>query len=291
MNRREIADEIKQVTKDKILVEWNKLKNMTFEELDNINGRSRLGCDLLDYYFFINRLETIGNKGINFFDFLNDIEKYKEKKYIQTLINYCIKNNRYNNSLIKRYYYCYGLCFGRINGFKITNAMNIYHKFNPHTILDPFCGFGGRLVAALLLNINYIGIDINTELENGYNNLLSDFSDKHNSNVKLIFKDSNLIDYSEYKYDMVFTSPPYENIEVYQKNKILSLDEWNLFYNSVFRKIWDNLSSPGIYMININANIYNKILVNMFGECHEKILLKKSNRNNYHEYIYMWKKV
>ena len=45
----------------------------------------------------------------------------------------------------------------------------------------------------------------------------------------------------------------------------------------------------GIFAINIHKKIY-AILVKMFGECNEKILLTKSSRNNYVEYIYVWTK-
>ena len=74
---------------------------MTLEDLENVGGRSKIGCDIIDYYFFTERLHTIGNKGINFFNFLRDIEEYKKKHYIQTLLTFCEKNNRYKDSLIK----------------------------------------------------------------------------------------------------------------------------------------------------------------------------------------------
>ena len=116
----EISSNIKAIPLDKVKREWSKLSNMTLEDLENIGGRSKVGCDTVDYYFFTERLHTIGNKGINFFEFLRDIEEYKKKKYIQTLLTFCETNNRYKDSLLKRYYYIYGLCFGRINAFKIT---------------------------------------------------------------------------------------------------------------------------------------------------------------------------
>ena len=77
---------IKSISFDKIKHEWNSLTNITLEELENIGGRSKVGCDIIDYYFFTERLHTTGNKGINFFDFLKDIEYYKKKHYIQTLL-------------------------------------------------------------------------------------------------------------------------------------------------------------------------------------------------------------
>lgn len=290
MNNIEISKEIKNISLKKVFSEWNKLSNLTSNDLRTLNGRNRLGCDLLDYYFFFERLETIGNKGINFFNFVENIEYYKTKKYIQTLIHYCDKNNRYNDSIYKRYYYIFGLCFGRINGFKITNAMQIYNKYNPKTILDPFCGFGGRLVAALLLNINYIGIDLNYDLKNKYNQLLNDFKDKYTCNVELLFQDCLNVDYENKTYDMVFTSPPYENIEVYKHSKILTHEEWIDFYKRIFQKLWEHLQYNGIYAININKKIFNKVLLPLFGTPRETILLKKSNKNEYTENIYIWVK-
>ena len=39
--------------------------------------------------------------------------------------------------------------------------MEIYHLFNPHTVLDPTMGWGGRLVGACVLDVpKYIGIDL-----------------------------------------------------------------------------------------------------------------------------------
>lgn len=294
MNKSQIVKELKDVAIEDVYKEWSLIKGLTPEEIQNINGRSRLGCSLIDYYFFEHRLETIGNKGINFFTFVDNIEFYKTKKYIQTLLTYCENNNRYKDSAIKKYYYCYGLCFGRINAFKITNALQIYNIYKPIVaVLDPFCGFGGRLVGAMLKNINYIGIDLNTDLEPSYKKLLADFSDKTDAKIDLIFKDANTIDYSKFKYDMVFTSPPYENIEIYKHMERKSVEEWSVFYKQVFQKLWDNLdsSNQGTYIININENIYNKILQPLFGPALETILLKKSSKNNYKEYIYIWKKV
>ena len=294
MNKLQILKDIKDISFESVLKEWSEIKKKSQEEIQNINGRSRLGCNVIDYYFFEQRLETIGNKGINFYQFVEQIEFYKTKKYIQTLLTYCENNNRYNDSLIKRYYYCYGLCFGRINAFKITNSLQIYNTYQPNiAVMDPFCGFGGRLVAAMMKNINYIGIDLNKDLELGYQKILHDFGYKTTSNVKLLFQDSNTIDYSIYKnkYDMVFTSPPYENIEIYKYSEKKTNEEWSKFYKEIFQKLWDNLTPMGTYIININEKIYIKILEPLFGHALETILLKKSNKNDYKEYIYIWKKV
>jgi DNA modification methylase len=280
---------LKEISFDSIIKEWNIIKIMSLEELNAITDKSKLGCNIIDYYFFEERLKTKGNKGINFYEFLQDIEIYKTKRYIQTLLSYCDKNNRYNDNIYKRYYYIYGLSFGRVNAFKIINALKIYKTYNPTHILDPFCGFGGRLVAAKMLNMQYTGIDINHDLQPCYNKLLYDFSFNKQCNT-LYFKDCLTVDYSKINYDMVFTSPPYENIEVYPNNPIMTIKEWSVFYNKIFKLLWDNLKK-GYYIININAKIYNKILVPLLGECLYKHILTKAKRNNYVEYIYVWHKI
>ena len=283
-----ISNEIKNIQFEIVLKEWNLLKQLSSDSIQNINGRSKIGCNFIDYYFFINRIETIGSKGINFFDFLKNIEFYKSKKYIQTLLSFCEKNNRYTDSEIKKYYYCYGLCFGRINAFKITNAIQIYQQFKPITVLDPFCGFGGRLTGALLLDINYIGIDLNIDLEQGYKKLITDFGNKSNSTVRLFFQDSLKIDYSQFKYDMVFTSPPYRNIEIYKYSEKRSIEEWTTFYNAIFKILWANLELHGTFIININETIYHSVLEPLLGPASIKNLLKKTDKNKYKEYIYIW---
>ena len=291
MDKSQIIKELINVSLLDAKKDWLELHSLSSNELENLNGRSRIGCKILDYYFFEERIETIGNKGINFFNFVNDIEFYKTKKYIQTLLTYCNNNNRYNDSVIKQYYYCYGLCFGRINAFKITNALQIYNRYSPNiAVMDPFCGFGGRLVGAMIKNINYIGIDLNSDLEPGYNKLIQDFSDKTQSKITLAFQDSNTIDYSKYNYDMVFSSPPYENIEIYKHMEKKTPDEWNKFYKEIFQKLWDNLQPGGTYIININEKIYKKVLEPLFGSAIESILLKKSSKNDYKEFIYVWTK-
>uniref|UniRef100_A0A6C0H8W6 Uncharacterized protein n=1 Tax=viral metagenome TaxID=1070528 RepID=A0A6C0H8W6_9ZZZZ len=287
----EICLQIKNISYNKVLTEWTKMTNLIQEKQD-LNGRSKLGCDFLDYYFFAHRLETIGNKGINFFDFLENIEYYKTKKYIQTLLTFCDEKNRYVGEEIKKYYYIYGLCFGRCNAFKITNALEFYQKYKPTHILDPFCGFGGRLVAAMLLGTDYTGIDLNVDLKTGYDKLLNDFQNKTASNISLIYHDSKEVDYKKFNYDMIFTSPPYENIEIYKNGEKKTNDEWLEFYKIVFQNTWDGLLPGGIYAININSTIYEKSLLPLLGACHEKIELKKSTRNTkYKEYIYIWRKL
>jgi len=291
----EISANIKTIPFDKVKREWNILSNMTLEDLENIGGRSKVGCDTIDYYFFTERLHTIGNKGINFFDFLRDVEDYKKKKYIQTLLTFCENNNRYRDSLLKRYYYIYGLCFGRINAFKITNALCIYKKYPCTRVIDPFCGFGGRLAAAAMMKIEYRGFDINHNLKAMYTFMINDLIDEDKrEKTTMSVANSDDIDYGEYAktypYDMVCTSPPYKNIEIYRGSSKRSPQEWEGFYRRIFLSLWEGLCCGGFFIININTDVYETVLLKLFGECQDKFLLVKTKKNSYDEYVYIWKK-
>jgi hypothetical protein len=285
-------EEIKKINFNVVKKEWDTIKNISNDDLEKLGNRSRLGCNLIDYFFFKHRLATVGNKGINFYQFIENIEYYKTKKYIQTLLDYCIKTNKYKDSLIKQYYYCYGLCFGRINAFKITNVIEVLNKYpSKISVLDPFAGFGGRMVGSLIKGYNYIGIDSNVNLKESYDALLNtEYFNLDISKVTMIFDDCLNIDYTKYKYDVIFTSPIYYNIEVYENMEKKTIKEWDLFYNKIFHVLFENLMINGWFIININENIYNKILVPLFGIAHDFIMLKKVNKNNYKEYIYVWQK-
>jgi hypothetical protein len=288
------AAELKTTTLAAVRREWAKVTAMSLDELEALTGRSKLGCNIVDHYFFAERLITVGKKLINFLEFVENIEYYKTKKYIQTLLTFCEENNRYADSMLKRYYYIYGLCFGRINGFKVTNALAIYKRYEPKRVLDPFCGFGGRLIGAMMANVAYRGYDLNRFLSPLFRDLLTDFAGEHAAGSAISFRDSTVIDYEEfantYPYDMVFTSPPYKNIEIYRCSKKQTSAWWDEFYHRVFSGTWAGLAPGGYFIINISEDVYISSLVPLLGECREKTLLTKTKKNSYNEYIYTWVK-
>jgi DNA modification methylase len=133
-----------------------------------------------------------------------------------------------------------------------------------------------------------MGIDTNFNLLDGYEKLQRDLV--HKNNISIMFRDAAKVDYSTLFYDLVLTSPPYYNIELYNGTAKKSKEEWNEWYRLVFRKTWDGLAINGHYCLNINDEIYNSICVQLFGEPTDTIPLKMSGRNKYKENIYVWKK-
>jgi len=101
------------------------------------------------------------------------------------------------------------------------------------------------------------------------------------------------VDYSLIYYDMVFTSLPYYNIEIYgNKKQYDTKKEWNeQFYKPIIERTYKYLQNGGIYALNVPDEIYNNVCVHVLGQCSEKIeLYKRKRNNNYHEWIYVWRK-
>jgi hypothetical protein len=64
------------------------------------------------------------------------------------------------------------------------------------------------------------------------------------------------------------------------------------FYIPLFTKTYDSLSTNGIFVINVCSEIYEKVLIPLFGDAQEMIPYKKlkKRQSNYLEMAYIWKK-
>ena len=109
------------------------------------------------------------------------------------------------------------LQWGSVNTMRAAAAIHMYKKYNATKVLDFTAGWGARMIAAMALDIDYIGIDSNTSLKPGYEKLIKLLKPYTNSKVKMIWSEAQKVNLSKVgKYDYVFTSPPYEYLEVYE---------------------------------------------------------------------------
>lgn len=299
MREEEIIKELSTINENDIIEDYNKLLNISNNN-KNLNN-SKIGSNIVNFFTLKERLNTIGNHHINFFQFLDRLPEYENKKYIQKMVKYYKTTpEKRNTSEIKMWYRIFSLYFGSINIFKPLTAINIYNKFECSKILDPTMGWGGRLVGACVLNKKeYIGIDSNKNLREPYKQMVNFLSKYSKTKIKLFFCDSLNIDYSLLDYDMVFTSPPYYNKEIYTSMKIYKTkEEWEQnFYYPLFNKTYFSLKRGGFFCLNIPIEIYEKVCIPILGKYHYKYPLEFSKRNitaknkRYKEYIYCWHKL
>jgi len=294
-----IAKNIKLITLKDVAEDFNKLKMLGVDIMKNncsISPRCQIGNNVVDYFTFLERLNTKGKYDMNFFEFITNIDEFKKKKFISNMLKYYEdvknKNKTKNNYVVLKE--VYNICISAINIFRPLVAMEIYAKYNPKSVLDFTCGWGGRLVGACALNIpNYIGIDINSNLLNPYLEMKHFLNSVSETNIDIFFEDASKFNYSKVVYDMVLTSPPYYFLEKYSNNeKYNSKTEMkNKFYIPVFSNTYKYLQKGCHYCLNINKEIYEDICIPIFGEATDRIPLKKSKRQNkYEEFIYVWYK-
>jgi hypothetical protein len=287
--KRKLAYEMKPITKEQMRESYLDLAQESIPPETSLKGNK-----FVDYFTFVFRLETAGNKGISFWDFWENKTFYMKKQYVKNFLKLTDKK------LIHKMFDVFRLYFGSVGMFKPVLAMHIYDRYKPKSVLDFTMGWGGRLVGASALNVpSYIGIDMNPQLEQPYKKMVKELKSLgSNTKIKLIFKDALTVDYSKLNYDCVFTSPPYYNTEIYIGSRKMTEADWNEnFYIPLFSKTYKNLKSGGYYILNIPISVYENVCVGLFGKAHEKIpmfaprpMSKKLKQSEYKEYIYVWRK-
>jgi hypothetical protein len=268
-------------------------------------GLNRIGTKTLDYFFLGHRLKTKTRSHMSFVDAMKDpaivkrlselVERYKKKS---------LSSFSDPDELLKQQYSVFQLYYGTINQFRPTVARWIYCTLKPvRGILDFSAGWGGRCLAAMSMNIPYVGIDANAKLEPAYQQMIRTINP--DANVKLLFQPSETVDFSKFTYDLVMTSPPYFMIEEYEKMPAYKSKEGFLqkFFIPVVEQSWKYLLPGGHMALNMPHEMYMAVR-HILPLLHKRMLLPLHNRHptnavmkqtigsekERHEIIYVWKK-
>jgi hypothetical protein len=176
-------------------------------------------------------------------------------------------------------YYGTKLC----NNFRISVALTILHIFKPKKWLDISAGWGDRLMAAIGYKMDlYFGVDPNPCVHQGYKQMIHDLVEENQrANYVLIqdgFEDVTLP--KNVRFDLVFSSPPFFDLETYsssQKDSLVrnqSADTWyENFLLVSLKKAFNHLIYDGymvIYMDEASGTNYVQRMiqdVNKFPNC------------------------
>ena len=268
MNNEQIAKVLKNITLEDAENDFIKLQNIYLEETSSL---SRVGLKFIDYYFYVERLNTVGNKGISFFTFLEDWEIYKRWPCIERL--YENLRLKYPTNFYKISKQIFQLYFGSVNAFRPIVAMKIFDRYKPTNVLNVCSGWGGFVVGAAAMGMqNITAIDNNPNLLKPYTEMIRTL-DKYSS-TKIEFINNNVLTYnfSNNFYDMIISSPPYYNIEIYGHlpTPYDTKHEWNeSFYKPLFTKLWGLLEPEGKLIINVPVEVYVNCLLPLFGDSNE----------------------
>ena len=135
------------------------------------------------------------------------------------------------------------------------------------TVFDPFMGHNSRMQIVFELGRNYIGYDISKEFMKENFKLKElllkrclDDGLKHNT-IDIYEKDSRNIDLPENSVDMIFTSPPYWDLEFYgeEENQLGYKKSYGLFLHGLKQVLTgcSKVLKPGCYCV-FNVNDFRK---------------------------------
>jgi len=143
--------------------------------------------------------------------------------------------------------------------FSTSSAKVIYEITQARNILD-FCGgWGDRLIGALSSQnvLSYTGIDPNSALHPKYEAVAKYY--KHNKKTKFICSPAEDAELEPNQFDVIFTSPPYFDLEIYSyeetqsSSRYKNIDAWmNNFLFKVIDKCYMWLEADGRMLLNIS---------------------------------------
>jgi len=202
----------KKITKKMAVDDFKGLK-----KVDEMNWRSTKGIRTVDYGSYKLRMRTKYRGKSNVERWNNKVSREKMLGFAQRLhLGSYNRGNVKPEEIIRS---AISLAWATVNSMRPAFAMNMYKAYGATRVLDITAGWGGRMVGAMAADIDYIGIDSNKKLEPSYNKIknLCNKQGGSKSNVVLKFQRAETVDFSKLGYyDFVFTSPPYEYLELYE---------------------------------------------------------------------------
>ena len=273
-----------QITKQTAYRDYLKLKGMNQHDIlvdgkwfarEGTKYKYNLNFQGKQQYF---RRLNVGNSSSNHFQQANrwsvdgtispgPVRTWGNIKYMTSLMGsaYTLKMPKINRNILRtmlglRKYIC--------SQFKPNVSKVLYDKFGSKNVLDFSAGWGDRLSGFYASETGkyYLGIDPRKENHPIYEEQ-AEFYDKHRTmfepekKSEFICEPAEDVDLSKYEnfFDIVFTSPPYFNVERYSYDDTQSwvrykaIDDWNkLFLHKSLENIWKAIKPGGYLLVNIS---------------------------------------
>ena len=300
----DLAKRLRPITKEEAIQSYNELKEL---DCKDIGKYSRIGLKCLDYFFLGHRVKAKTKRHISFSQALKDKDLME---YIDTKIEKIKKveiSDLDKGEHLRERYSVFQLYYGTINQFRPTEVKRLYCSLKPKVgVLDFSAGWGGRCLGSMAYGIPYIGIDANKNMEKTYKEMIRLVNPSED--VKMIFQPSETVDFSKFKYDLIFTSPPYFTLEEYENMPDYGSREGFIekFFRPVVINSWKYLRSSGHMALNMPKDMYDTVKGDL-PPVWKKMLLPISNRHPTDavmgkaigelnskvrsETIYIWKKI
>jgi len=143
--------------------------------------------------------------------------------------------------------------------------------FKKWVIVDPFCGYGIRVVAARYMGHTAYGYDVSPKIMTKVKELWSEFADS------FFVGDSRYLPHEDESVDLIFTSPPYWRVEKYEESEdnvppefkkdkikvqsqLSRINDYHTFLSELFQVIAEmkRVVKVGGYLVIVVANFREK---------------------------------
>lgn len=141
-----------------------------------------------------------------------------------------------NEYIFKNYKQC--------TNFNTTIVISLLKLLKPKKVLDMSSGWGDRLVGAIAYKCEYTGVDPSNCMAPIYKKIINTLAKKEErKNYKVIKSGFETANIKENYYDLMFSSPPFFDLEIYEDaaeqsiEKFNSLEQWKsgFLYPSILK--------------------------------------------------------
>ncbi len=255
--------ECKKLDGHQIQNEFCKIRN---KKITMEHSRSFIGNPLIMNYMMDELCSTERVIGVHKFKTRPSLKALMEdSKSREEIVEWTLKRNRSNGEEARAtdMFEAWRINKGSIVTFKTACAKALYSECGATHVLDPTAGWGGRALGTLRRSkdggdIAYTGIDTNPNLIKPYERMIKDGS---MNKVNMIWESCLDVDFSKIDYDMVLTSPPYINLELYN-----GMEQWDneddFYFNfliPLLNKCRENIKEGGWVVFNMPSKMYVKL--------------------------------
>jgi hypothetical protein len=235
---------------------------------NNVVFHNASGVKLCEY-FFPNIYECYqkGNR--------SPAERWSDDRSLQILIKNRLQYaDRLSDSSIRT---GIKLVFNAVTNFKPVIAKYLYKTYAPNgKVFDYSCGFGSRMLAAMSLDMEYVGCEPNLKTYSNLQKFGSFLSERTKGSFFVVDKGSEEYLHKENYFDIAFSSPPFFDYEIYSQDPGQSIvkypvyEDWLInFWRKTIANCYSYLIPGGHFGVCISLNKHEHMIEKTKEYCNE----------------------
>lgn len=209
--------------------------------------------NLSDYF-----IENVRLRGRRADQVVSPLESWEDKNILDKVFAEVLTKERINNKTIRE---VFSTVVSENKTFLLSWVKGLLqltgNDKSDKKFLDISAGWGDRLLTAMSLNMEYLGFDPNPDLIVHHNEMIKMFGNGHQQVIQEPFETADIP--NDY-YDVVLSSPPYFDLEIYDTsdNSRQSVESFPTFEKWMVRflfvsivKCWEALKDGGYLILHL----------------------------------------